>query len=191
MFGLPNTTIDARIIAQMADRETLVELSNLAWGTLLESLDGLTEGLAWASVGLQPDEYLHTEGSILSQIAHAANGKIIYGSVGFRGTEVRWRELSPKIDSLWPNLDAVVSWLHEAHDYWMNSWSEVDDFDAERSRFDGSLLPGWKLVATVMNHDHYHAGQIQLQRAILAPSSTAPPPEGALWEKYCKEFPCW
>jgi hypothetical protein len=175
----------------MTDRATLIELSNLAWGEMCESIKGLSEGLAWAPIELQPGEYLHTEGSILSQIAHVANGKIIYGSVGFRETEVRWRELSPKIDSLWPNLDAVVGWLHEAHAYWMNSWAEVDDLEAERPRFNGALIPGWKLIATVMNHDHYHAGQIQMQRAILAPSTTPPPPEGALWEGYCKEFPCW
>jgi hypothetical protein len=162
----------------VTDRETLIQLSNLAWETMLGSIDGLTEGTAWASVELQPDEYLHTEGSILSQLAHVANGKIIYGSVGFRDTEVRWRELSPKIDSIWPNLDAVVSWLYEAHAYWMNSWAKVDDLEAARPRFDGSSLPGWKIVATIIHHDHYHAGQIQLQRAILAPSSAPPPPEG-------------
>lgn len=175
----------------MTDRETLIELSNLAWDTLLESINGLSQELSWASVQCQPDEYLHSEGSILSQIAHVANGKIIYASVGFRDTEVRWRELSPKIDSLWPNLDAVVGWLHEAHAYWMDSWAKVEDLELERPRFNGVFVPGWKLIATIMNHDHYHAGQIQLQRAILAPTTTPPPPEGDLWEKYCKDFPCW
>jgi uncharacterized damage-inducible protein DinB len=175
----------------MTDRLTLIKLADLAWETLQESLAGLTEEVAWALVDLQPDEYLHTEGSILSQIAHVANGKIIYGSVGFRNTEIRWRELSPKIDAIWPNLDAVLEWMNESHAYWMNSWADVDDLDAERPRFDGSLVPGWKLIATVINHDAYHAGQIQLQRSILAPTSTPPPPEGALWEKYCDKFPCW
>jgi hypothetical protein len=175
----------------MNDRGTLLRLSDLAWDTLRESIDGLTQELAWASVELQPGEYLHSEGSILSQIAHVANGKIIYGSVGFRGTEVRWRELSPKIDSIWPNLDAVVAWLYEAHEYWMNSWAEVEDLEEERPRFNGAMVPGWKLIATEIHHDHYHAGQIQLQRAILAPSSTPPPPEGELWKKYCEGFPCW
>lgn len=175
----------------MADRQTLVDLSAMAWSTLLESIENLSEGLAWASVTLQPDEYLHSEGSILSQLAHIANGKLIYGSVGFRDTELRWRELSPKIDSLWPSLEAVVGWLQESHAYWLASWAHVEDLDAPRPRFDGSLMPGWKLIATVTQHDAYHAGQIHLQRAILAPSATPPPPEGALWEKYCKDFPAW
>ena len=175
----------------MTDKETLVELSNLAWETLCASLEGLTQELSWASVKCQPGEYLHSEGSILSQIAHVANGKIIYASVGFRETEVRWRELSPKIDSLWPNLDSVIAWLHEAHDYWLSSWADVEDLDAGRARFDGSIMPGWKLIATGIHHDHYHAGQIQLQRAILAPSDTPPPPEGELWKQYCEGFPCW
>lgn len=175
----------------MGDRETLIRLADQAWDDLRGSLDGLTQELSWAQLELQQGEYLHTEGSILSQIAHVANGKIIYGSVGFRNTEVRWSELSPKIDSLWPNLEAVVGWLHEAHDYWMHSWAEVDDFEVERPRFNGALFPGWKLISTVTLHDSYHAGQIQMQRTLLAPSSTPPPPEGDLWESYCKDFPCW
>ncbi len=175
----------------MTDRDTLLKLSDLAWETLLGSIDGLTQEQSWAPLELQPGEYLHTEGSILSQIAHVANGKIIYASVGFRNTEVRWRELSPKIDSIWPNLDAVVQWLHEAHTYWKNSWADVEDLEEERPNFRGALVPGWKLIATGIHHDHYHAGQIQLQRVILPPSSTPPPPEGDLWQKYCEEFPCW
>lgn len=175
----------------MTDRAVLLNLSQMAWVTLLQSLEGLTQEQAWASLELQPGEYLHTEGSILSQIAHVANGKIIYGSVGFRNTEVRWRELSPKIDALWPSLDAVVGWLHEAHDYWMASWADVEDFEAERQRFDGTPRTGWNLIGTIIHSDHYHAGQIQMQRTLLAPSSTPPPLEGALWEKYCQGFPCW
>lgn len=175
----------------MTDRETLIRLSDLAWETLQESLRGLTQEQAWASLQLQPGEYLHTEGSILSQIAHIAGGKMIYGSVGFRGTEVRWRDLAAKVDELWPSLDALVDWLHEAHQYWMSCWVDVEDLEVERPRFNGVLVPGWKLVATQIHHDHYHAGQIQLQRVIVPPSSTPPPAEGALWEQYCKEFPCW
>ena len=175
----------------MQDRMTLVRLSDLAFETLLESMAGLTEEVSWAQLPILPNEYLHTEGSILSQIAHVANGKIIYASVGFRNTEVRWRELSPKIDSIWPSLSLVTEWLYEAHDYWKNSWLDVDDLEEERPRFNGALVPGWKLIATGIHHDHYHAGQIQMQRAICAPTSTPPPMEGDLWEKYCKDFPSW
>ena len=175
----------------VSDRSTLIKLSDLAWQTLLESIEGLTEEIAWSPLTLQSGEYLHTEGTILSQIAHVANGKIIYASVGFRGNEVRWRELSPKIDSIWPNLTLVEEWLHEAHNYWKDSWADVEDLEQERLRFDGTLVPGWKLIATGIHHDHYHAGQIQLQRTISAPTNTPPQPEGDLWEKYCKDFPCW
>ena len=175
----------------MNERSALIETSRIAWDSLLESLTGLTEELSWAQLDLRPGEYLHTEGSILSQIAHVANGKIIYGSVGFRNTEIRWRELSPKIDSIWPRLIAVTDWLKEAHDYWTDSWTSAEDLEVLRPRFDGSLHPGWKLVATVIHHDVYHAGQIQLMRSILSPSQTPPAPEGDLWEKYCNEFPSW
>lgn len=175
----------------MPPRDLLLKLSDLAWDALRESIASLNQDQAWASVQLQPGEYLHTEGSILSQIAHVASCKIMYGSVGFRETEVRWRDLAQKVDLIWPSLDAAVGWLHDAHSYWTESWARVEDLEAERPRFDGSLLPTWKLIATVINHDHYHAGQIQLQRTILPPTSMAPPPEGALWVKYCGNLPSW
>lgn len=178
-------------MARMDARDTLLIFAQLGWEALLESLEGLTEEVAWGSIDLRPGEYLHTEGSILSQIAHVANGKIIYGSVGFRDTEVRWRDLSPKIDSLWPSLQAVVGWLHDAHAYWMESWSKTEDLEQEWPHFRGNLVPAWKLIATVTNHDHYHAGQIHQARAIVAPSTTPPPPEGALWQTYCEKYSCW
>lgn len=175
----------------MTDHQLLVQLADLAYSTLLESLDGLTQEQSWATLQLKPDEYLHSEGSILSQIAHVANGKIIYASVGFRNTEIRWRELSPKVDSLWPDLEAVIAWLDEAHTYWKSSWADLTDLEEQRPRFDGSLHPAWKLIVTNINHDHYHAGQIHMQRAILAPSQFPPPKEGDLWEQYCRDYPCW
>jgi hypothetical protein len=175
----------------MTDHQTLIKLADHAFTTLLESLDGLTEEQSWATLQLQPEEYLHSEGSILSQIAHIANGKIIYASVGFKNTEVRWRELSPKIDSIWPSLTAVTEWLHESHNYWLDSWRNIADLETMRPKFDHTLMPTWHLIATGIHHDHYHAGQITMQRAILAPSSTPPPPEGDLWKKYCENYPCW
>src|ERR1044072_3514596 len=130
----------------MADRDTLIELSNLAWATMCESLEGLTQEQSWASVDFRPGEYLHSEGSILSQIAHVAGGKFIYGSVGFLDTEIRWRDLAAKVDQLWPSLAAFVGWLNEAHDYWMKSWAQIDDLEVERSRFNGGPVPGRKLM---------------------------------------------
>lgn len=166
-------------------------MSENAYRDLKGALEGLTEEQSWASVSLLPGEYLHSEGSILSQIAHVANGKFIYASVGFRSTEIRWRELSPQIDAIWPSLSGVVGWLDEAHTYFMESWNSVEDFEELRPRFCGKMLPGWELVSTVIGHDHYHAGQIQLMRSSLEPSSVAPAKEGDLWETYCKDFPCW
>ncbi|MCB0826216.1 MAG: DinB family protein [Armatimonadetes bacterium] len=175
----------------MTAHELLKHQAEIAYQELRDSLEGLTQEQSWAVTNLLPDEYLHSEGSILSQIAHIANGKFIYASVGFRNSEIRWRELSPKIDSLWPNLEAVTAWLDEAHQYWLNAWAEVSDLEEERPRFDGTMFPGWKLITIGIHHDEYHAGQIQLQRSILEPSDIPPQPEGDLWEKYCKDFPCW
>lgn len=169
----------------------LIRLADMAWDNLQESINGLDEETAWGILSLAPGEYLHTEGSILSQLAHVTSGKIIYASVGFRNSEIRWRDLAEKVDTVWPSLEKMTGWLNEAHNYWKSSWADIEDLEAEYPRFNGVLQPAWKLIATGIHHDNYHAGQIQLQRSVGAKSSTPPPAEGTLWEQYCKDLPSW
>ncbi len=175
----------------MRDIEVLKLNAREAFQELLDSIDGVTENQAWAKVDCQPGEYMHTEGSILSNVLHVAGGKFIYGSAAYRDLEVRWRDVVGRFESFWPSWDKTKEYLYEAQDYWLSFWAKEDDIERLVTRFDGNQWPSWKIIWTVTDHDGYHAGQTQMLRSILAPSLSPPPGEADLWRKYCGETPSW
>ena len=142
-------------------------------------------------ISLLPGEYLHSEGCIQSIVLHLAGCKFIYGSAAYRNLEIRWRDVVARLESFWPDWEATKDYMREAHDYWLASWAEETDPERPVMRFDGQMWPSWKILTTVIQHDSYHAGQIQIFRATVAPSSTPPPAEGDLWRKYCGDLPTW
>jgi uncharacterized damage-inducible protein DinB len=175
----------------MQDVEVMKLVAEQAYKELLDSIEGLTAGQAWAEIKLLPGEYMHSEGSILSVVAHVAACKFIYGSCGYRNLEVRWRDVVARLEGLWPNWSAAKAYLEESHRYWMASWADETDLSRTVQRFDLKEYPNWKIIATVTQHDCYHAGQIQFMRAILAPSATPPPGEGDAWRRDCGQLPSW
>lgn len=158
---------------------------------MLESIEGVSEQQAWARVECQPDQYLHTEGSIYSIVAHVAACKFIYGSCAYRNLEVRWRDTLARLEGFWPSWNALTDYLAESHKYWMDSWEGETDVEREVMRFDGNLWKSCRIIWTVTHHDSYHAGQIQVLRSTLAPSATPPPSEADEWKKYCADLPSW
>ena len=165
--------------------------SDIAFKELLDSIDGLTEEQSWGRVELLPDEYMHAEGSILSTLMHMAAPKFVYGSVAYRGSEVRWRDTVDRLEQIWPSWDAAKAYLHEAQAYWRSTWENETDLERFVKNFRDKDLPSWKIITTVTLHDAYHAGQIQLIRATVAPSSTPPPSETEAWRRDCGGLPSW
>ena len=165
--------------------------AELAYSELLGCIKDLDEKLAWAKVECQPGEYLHSEGSILSLVYHIAGGKSVYGGWAYRNHERGWGFTVEAMEKYWPSWNAAKDCLAEAHEYWMNSWSQESDFERLVDRFNGEKQPSWKIITTVTQHDVYHGGQIQVLRSTLAPTDNPPPEEGDLWRKYCAELPSW
>jgi hypothetical protein len=172
-------------------RELLLAQAQQAWKEIQESIDGVSEQLAWARVTLKPDQYLHTEGSILSIVAHVAACKFVYGSMGFRDLEIRWRDTVDRMSSYWPSWEGAKHELEQSHLYLLECWQSETDFDRLVPRFDGQLWPASKIVWTTIEHDCYHAGQIQILRSTLSPDDSPPPNEAELWKKYCEPLPSW
>ncbi|MFN8219745.1 MAG: hypothetical protein U0S12_06385 [Fimbriimonadales bacterium] len=65
-----------------------------AYRSLLEALDGVSEGQAWAVLPNLGPDYLHTDASIQGTTLHIAD-KFIYGSCAFCRTG-RWRTWLPR-----------------------------------------------------------------------------------------------
>lgn len=165
----------------------------LAYAQLQEALATVTEPLSWAKTPLSEGAYLHTNGTILGMVQHIAVCKFIYGSAAFRSLDVRWRACFDRLEAIGTSWAENLAYLEEAHEYWMNSWSNLRDeeLDAEYMRFSGEMWPGWKLIATVTQHDTYHGGQIALLSSILSPADTPPDMDLDGERKYVVDLPTW
>lgn len=167
--------------------------ANQGFEEMWAALEGVTEPRAWAVLPNLGPDYLHTDGSIHGVTLHVATCKVIYGSVAFRGTEVRWRDLADRVEQFEPSWEAALAYLPEAHAYWMRTWEGLDDRELELDvpRFNGDLWPAWKIIQTVIHHDFYHAGQIAVLRYGVVESAEPPPSVAADIRQYCADSPSW
>jgi hypothetical protein len=160
---------------------------------LTDTLSDISEPLSWAQIQVLPPAYLHTNGTIIAIVQHIAVCKIIYGSTAFRSTEIRWRDCFDRLEAIATSWEGTRAYLEEAHQYWMSTWSDLqdDELEDEKKRFDHALWPAWKLIATVTHHDGWHGGQIALLASVLEP--TDQPPDLKLDEErqYVKDLPTW
>ncbi len=175
----------------MRDIDVLKLEADASYKELLLSLEGLDERQAWAVQLPREGEYMHTEGSILSEVLHVAGGKFLYGSAAYRGLEIRWRDIVARLEEFWPDWPSALAYLQEAQDYWLATWTDEVDLERAVKTFHDKEWPSWKIIWTINHHDSYHAGQIQMLRSILPPSELPPLPEGDQWRKACQTLPSW
>ncbi len=177
----------------MTSVDLLKKLAESSFAEFKTAIDSVTEHQSWALLPNNGDDYLHSDATIHGITLHVAVGKFIYGSVGFRDAEIRWRDCAKRLRSFEPSWQAAVSYLEEAHAYWMASWEGLQDSDLEREvmHFRGRLEPVWKIIQTVTHHDAYHAGQIAMLRYAMQPSDVKPPSQAEDIETNCRELPNW
>ncbi|HRI43199.1 MAG TPA: DinB family protein [Fimbriimonadaceae bacterium] len=171
----------------------LGEQSNLTYLELREAARGADEPTAWGRLPAAGDEYLHTDGSIHGIVLHAATSKVMYASQAFRDLEVRWRDLADRLDGFEPNWAAALDYLDEAHEYWRAAWENLADDDLEQDvpHFSGRLWPAWKIIATIVGHDAYHAGQVALLRYAVSPATSPPDSVAEDIRTHCSSLPGW
>lgn len=172
----------------MNNSELLRHQADAAFNDLLAVLGGLTEPESWGILKCRPGEYLHTEGSILSNIVHIASCKFMYASAAYRNLDLRWRDVIQRMDAFWPSLDGAMAWLLESQAHWLESWAGETDFERPVKTNWNETWPSWKVIWTVTHHDAYHAGQIQMLRSVVEPSEVPPPAEGHIWLEYTHEY---
>jgi hypothetical protein len=167
--------------------------SEEAFASLVEALDGVTEGETWALAARHGAGVLHSDGSILGIVQHVAVCKVMYASAAFRGTEVRWRECVTRLRESGSSWDANLTYLREAQEYWLESWSGLADEDLATPRMTnwGERWACRRIITTVAHHDSYHAGQISLLRAIVEPVAAAPPPFANSFAEHLIDSPSW
>ncbi len=171
----------------------LKQLTEMAHGELEEALKGVTERQSWAVLPQGGPDYLHSDGSIHGIALHVATCKFAYGSIAFRNSEVRWRDLAKRVEKFEPDWKAALGFLQEAQDYWMQTWGGLSDegLEDEVPHFSGKLWPAWKIIRTMIHHDSYHAGQIAILRYAVGESDEPPPSVAEDIRTHCKDLPSW
>ena len=157
------------------------------------ALDGVTEKQSWAVLPNLGLDYLHSDGTIHGLVHHVAGSKKVYGSICFRQTEYRWRDLYEFTKTIEPDWSKALAFLDEAHQYWMESWAGLADSDLELTvptnfKTDRTALD---MIRMVSQHDSYHAGQIAMIRYGVGESDEKPPSVAEDILKYCRDSKHW
>ena len=109
--------------------------------------------------------------SIRNITAHVGLFKYIYANHAFRGATLAYGDppASPDPARL-VSLAAAIEWLREAHAYLTDCIRELED-DTElgvpRMAHWRELEPTNDLIVVMLEHDLYHAGEINRTRALL------------------------
>ena len=158
------------------------------------ALEGLSAPQVYAvPVQVGGEEYLHTDGSIYGIALHSATCKLVYASIAFRGTEIRWRDCADELASFEPDWEGAMRFIEKSHEYWMDSWRDLSDsqlMDICPTNY-AEDMPAAEWIDIVHHHDSYHAGQIGLLRASALEPRDAPESVAADIRQYCRDSKHW
>ena len=109
--------------------------------------------------------------SIREITLHVGLFKYMYANHGFRAGDLNYSDppAKPGPERL-ASIDAAVNWLNDAHAYLVGCIDELSDdgqLDIDRRAHWGGLVPTYHLIVTMLEHDLYHAGEINRTRALL------------------------
>lgn len=104
--------------------------------------------------------------SFCDLVAHVAGAKFMYADRAFGDATLEWADIKPPSRE----MEAMLAWLHEGHRAFAEGLSALDDdseLAVERPAPWRLPLPREQLIGNVINHDLYHAGEINRQRAMI------------------------
>jgi DinB superfamily len=108
--------------------------------------------------------------TIESMVLHVGACKIMYDDYAFSSGTKQWG--TPEVEG-WIGTDApmaeAIVWLREAHRSFREHVAELtdDDLDQPRECNWGELRPTRWIIAAIIGHDFYHAGEINHRRSLL------------------------
>jgi len=173
--------------------ERLRESAAQAFREFCEAIEGIDEPHAWAApVGLDENEYLHTDGSIYAIVLHVATVKRFYGNIAFEGATLRWRDVAVELDEIEPSWPEARAYLDRAHLSWMASWAHLTDADLDQPvATTNTPKTAYELVSMMNHHDSYHAGQLAYARFLAATSDQPPASVAEDIRTYCRDSQYW
>ncbi len=109
--------------------------------------------------------------SIRNIVAHVGMFKFMYANHGFGAGDYDYDvpPATPAAERL-SSVEAAMEYLREGHDYLTGCVCELADdseLNAPRKAHWGGLVPTRHIIVTMIEHDVYHAGEINRSRALL------------------------
>lgn len=108
--------------------------------------------------------------NIESMVVHVGACKIMYADYAFGPGTLQWgtREVEPWDDGEAP-MSAAITWLRGTHRSFVAHVASLTDADLEALRMTtwGEERPTRWIIAAIIGHDFYHAGEINHLRSIL------------------------
>jgi hypothetical protein len=109
--------------------------------------------------------------TIESVALHVGSCKVMYDDYAFGDAKLSWDDsvVLPWRDGEAPRSDAI-DWLTKSHERLMEHVRALTDDDLSRPRLAnwGEERPTRWLLSTLLQHDTYHAGEVNHIRALLA-----------------------
>jgi hypothetical protein len=139
--------------------------------------DHAFDGPRWHSLignlkPVTPDDWLWVppggRRSIRDIVDHIGGGKRIYQIHAFGEANVHWDDPSLQGGDALTTIPTAIEWLREGHERLRQSIAALDDDELLRPRpnFRGALKETRWLIATTIEHDLYHAGEINHIRCL-------------------------
>jgi uncharacterized damage-inducible protein DinB len=130
------------------------------WHALVSHLQGLT----WEEAAWRPMAGRRT---ILNILAHLGLCKIMYWEYAFGQARITW----PEVGELVPkegDLGMWRAWLQAAHEQFRSAVVELTDGQLLEPRLAnwGEELPARTIINIMIEHDLYHAGEINYIRGL-------------------------
>jgi hypothetical protein len=131
------------------------------WQSLLTNLSAVTaDDWLWVPPGGRR--------AIWRIVRHVGVSKVIYQNYAFGDASSTWEGLHADADQYVETLASAIEWLREGHAKLRANIASLDDEELMRPRlspFDGLQETRW-IVARMIQHDLYHAGEINHIRAL-------------------------
>lgn len=137
------------------------------------------EGLTWDEATWPPVEGRRT---IVNVLAHLGLCKIMYREHAFGAAKMTWPEAGAQVPE-GEDLEIWRAWLEAAHQQLRDSVAGLTDPDLDAPRLTnwGEQLPTRTIINVMIEHDLYHAGEINYIRGLYRAHLTGEPSSWTRW----------
>ncbi len=104
--------------------------------------------------------------SIADIIRHVGAAKLMWDNHAFGDASLTWPDAQPPA----PERESILEWLDAAHEGFVAAVTALADdseLEADRRAHWGRPLATRHIISMVINHDLYHSGEVNRQRALI------------------------